>query len=103
MLRRFLGDGGTPPSWDDKARIRAELFSVERLEEHSRSLAAAQAVTPDKRKGASLAKQLTENEAVLVAAYRDIAEAVDTGAAGAQMACPASPLRMNSASTPSLT
>ena len=57
------------------------MFSVERLEEHARSLAAAQGVTPGERNGASLAKRLAENEAVLFAAYRDIAEAVDTGAA----------------------
>ena len=80
-LRRLLGDTGPRPPWDDSAPIRAELFSVERLEEHARSLAAAQAVTPGERKGASLVKRLAENEAVLVAAYRDIAEAVDAGAA----------------------
>ena len=43
-LRRLLGARGPPPPWDDGAPIRAELFSVERLEEHARSLAAAQAV-----------------------------------------------------------
>ncbi len=80
-LRRLLGNTGPNPPWDDSAPIRAELFSVERLEEHARSLAAAQAVTPGERKGASLVKRLAENEAVLVAAYRDIAEAVDAGAA----------------------
>jgi len=80
-LRRLLGDTGPHPPWDDSAPIRAELFSVERLEEHARSLAAAQGVTPGERNGASLAKRLAENEAVLFAAYRDIAEAVDTGAA----------------------
>ena len=51
------GLGPTPP-WDDGAPIRAELFSVERLEEHARSLAAAQVVTPGRVKGASLAKRL---------------------------------------------
>ena len=45
--------------------IRSELFSVERLEEHARSLAAAQAVTPGEVKGASLAQRLADNEAVL--------------------------------------
>ena len=38
-LRRLLGDTGPHPPWDDSAPIRAELFSVERLEEHARSLA----------------------------------------------------------------
>ena len=80
-LRRRLANAGPAPPWDDDAPIRAELFSVERLEEHARSLAVAQPVTPGERDGASLAKRLTENEAVLVAAYRDIAKAVDAGAA----------------------
>lgn len=78
---RFQGDAGLSPPWNDSAPIRAELFSVERLEEHGRSLAAAQPVMPGERKGASLVKRLTDNETVLVAAYRDIAEAVDAGAA----------------------
>ena len=38
-LRRLLGDTGPYPPWDDSTPIRAELFSVERLEEHARSLA----------------------------------------------------------------
>ena len=76
-LRRLLGEARLSPPWDDGAPIRAELFSVERLEEHARSLAAAQGVTLGERKGASLAKRLTDNETVLVAAYHDIAEAID--------------------------
>ena len=80
-LRRFLASAGAGPPWDDKAPIRAELLSVERLEEHARSLAAAQTVTPGERKGAPLAKRLAGTEAVLVAAYRHIAAAVDAGAA----------------------
>ena len=80
-LRRLLGDTGPTAPWDDTAPIRAELFSVERLEDHARSLAAAQTVVPGERSGAQLAKRLAENDAVLVAAYRDIAEAVAAGAA----------------------
>ena len=80
-LRRLLGETGPHPPWDDGAPIRAELFSVERLEEHARSLAAAQAVMAGDRKGAPLARRLAENEAVLLAAYRDVAEAVEAGAA----------------------
>jgi hypothetical protein len=78
-LRRLLGVTGPHPPWDDSAPIRAELFSVERLGEHARSLAAAQGVMAGERKGASLAKRLAENEAVLLSAYRDIAKAVDAG------------------------
>ena len=80
-LRRFWGAARPTPPWDDSAPIRAELFSVERLEEHARSLAAAQTVSPGELKGASLAKRLADNEAVLLAAYRDVAEAIDAGAA----------------------
>jgi cyclic beta-1,2-glucan synthetase len=80
-LRHIFGATGPRATWNDEAPIRAELFSVERLEEHARSLAAAQAITPGERDRPSLAKRLAENEAVLVAAYRDVAEAVDMGAA----------------------
>jgi cyclic beta-1,2-glucan synthetase len=80
-LRGLIGSALPRPPWDDAAPIRAELFSVERLEEHARSLAAAQPVTLRKVKGASLTKRIADNEAVLLAAYRDIAEAVDEGAA----------------------
>ncbi len=76
-----MGARGPSPPWDDGAPIRAELFSVERLEEHAHSLATAQAVTPGHVKGASLAERLADNEAVLLAAYRDVAKAVDAGAA----------------------
>ena len=79
-LRRLLGNTGPHPPWDDSAPIRAELFSVERLEEHARSLAAAQGVMAGEQKGAPLTKRLAENEAELLAAYREIAEAVDAGA-----------------------
>ena len=80
-LRGLIGSALPKPPWDDAAPIRAELFSVERLEEHARSLAAAQPETLRKVKGVSLAKRIADNEAVLLAAYRDIAEAVDEGAA----------------------
>lgn len=75
LLRR----AGPTPLWGDGAPIRAELFSVERLEEHARSLAAAQTVTRAKARGASLAGRLRDDEAVLIEAYRDIAAAVDAG------------------------
>lgn len=80
-LRGLLSDIGPRPPWDDTSPIRSELFSIERLEEHARSLAAAQSVLAGDHRGASLAGRLSDNEAVLHAAYRDIAEAVDAGAA----------------------
>ncbi len=56
--------------------IRAELFGVERLEEHARSLAAAQEVTPEPCKGRNLLPRVRENAQVLLAAYRSIATTV---------------------------
>ena len=81
LLRRLQGARGQTPPWDDGAPIRSELFSAERLEEHARSLAAAQVVTPGQVKGALLARRLADNEAVLLAAYRDVAEAIGEGEA----------------------
>ena len=48
---------------------------MERLEEHARSLAAAQPVTPKPAKVHPLARRLVDNEAVLLHAYRTIAQA----------------------------
>jgi cyclic beta-1,2-glucan synthetase len=54
--------------------ICAELFSVERLEQHAESLAAAQHVSESKRaRGRSLASRLRDNSRVLLDAYRSIA------------------------------
>jgi cyclic beta-1,2-glucan synthetase len=55
--------------------IRAELFSVERLEQHAESLAAAQRVTSNPRKIRRLAPRLYENTRVLGEAHRAIVKA----------------------------
>src|SRR5680860_157299 len=62
--------------WNNREPIRAELFSVERLEEHARSLAATQPVTPKTAKGSPLGSRLVDNEAVLLHAYLTIAKAI---------------------------
>src|SRR6185437_13749284 len=80
-LRRLIGVFSPKPPWDDGAPIRSELFSVERLEEHAKSLAASQAVTSREVKRASVVQRLADNEAVLLAAYHSVAEAVDAGEA----------------------
>jgi len=80
-VSRLLRIDRPRPLWDDGAPIRAELFSVERLEEHARSLAAAQTVTPREIRGASLSIRLADDEAVLLAAYRDVADDIAEGAA----------------------
>jgi len=56
--------------------IRAELFSIERLEQHAESLAAAQPVTTRPKIGRRLAARLRENGRVLLDAYRAIADAI---------------------------
>ena len=54
---------------------------MERLEEHARSLAAAQPVTPKPAKVYPLARRLVDNEAVLLHAYRTIAQAASEDSA----------------------
>ncbi|MEO6947908.1 MAG: glycosyl transferase, partial [Nitrobacter sp.] len=54
------------------APIRAELFSVERLVQHAASLAAAQHITHNPKRGRPLAKRLYDNSSVLTETYRAI-------------------------------
>ena len=56
--------------------IRAELFSIERLEQHAESLAAAQAVTPEPDAGRPLIPRVLENGRVLLEYYRATAKAI---------------------------
>ena len=56
--------------------IRAELFGIERLEQHGESLAAAQRSTEKPARGRNLLPRVRENGRVLLAAYRNIVEAV---------------------------
>ena len=56
--------------------IRAELFSVERLEQHGESLAVAQRVAPMPQLGLPLDRRLRENTRVLSDTYRTIVQAV---------------------------
>ena len=56
--------------------IRAEIFGIERLEEHAESLAAAHAVTEKPTRGRNLLPRVRENARVLLAGYRNIAETV---------------------------
>jgi cyclic beta-1,2-glucan synthetase len=75
---RGRGSSATPSSlWHSGDPVREELFSAERLEQHARSLAAAQPVTSRPAKGNSLAGRLADNGAVLLDAYRAIAKAID--------------------------
>ncbi|MGH8699834.1 MAG: glycosyl transferase, partial [Burkholderiales bacterium] len=80
FLRAF-GRAAQAAPWDNEESIREELFSIERLEQHAESLAAAQPVTAGPASGRSLAVRLKENESILLGAYRAIARAVGEGRA----------------------
>ncbi|MBF6606333.1 MAG: hypothetical protein IVW53_12195 [Chloroflexi bacterium] len=56
--------------------IVAELFSVERLEQHAQTLAAAQTVTATPRRGHAVRPRIAENGRVLVESYRILARAI---------------------------
>ena len=76
LIRRIFVHAPSVSPWTNRDPIRAELFSVERLEEHARSLAVAQPVTPKVAKGYQLAGRLVDNEALLLHAYRTMAKAI---------------------------
>ncbi len=59
--------------------IRAELFSIERLEQHAHSLAEAQAVSRSKGSSRKLEARLRDNDLTLRAAYRSISDSVQEG------------------------
>src|SRR5581483_4714792 len=80
LAQRAFAEPLGPSPWDERP-IRAELFSIERLEEHARSLAAAQTLSARPARADGLSRRLADNEAVLVAAYRDVADAIDKGQA----------------------
>ncbi|HVV64396.1 MAG TPA: glucoamylase family protein [Rhizomicrobium sp.] len=76
-LRSFGQDARRPPD----PPIRAELFSIERLEQHAESLAKAQRVDPRRRAGRPLAPRLYRNTQVLTQAYRAIVRSARAGQA----------------------
>ncbi|MEO7640891.1 MAG: hypothetical protein ABIU07_05735, partial [Ramlibacter sp.] len=61
------------------APVRQELFGIERLEQHAESLAAAQPVSVRPPAVLSLHRRLDDNAAVLLAAYRGSAAALEMG------------------------
>ena len=67
--------------WDSQAEpigepIRAELFSVERLEEHARSLAKSQQLGRAPARFRKISRRLTDNGVTLLAAYRELSQAI---------------------------
>ena len=75
-LSGFLPKISSVPSWAGDEVIREELFSVERLEQHAESLAAAQSVSSQPETGRPLTKRVRDNDEALLAAYRVIAAAI---------------------------
>lgn len=59
--------------------MRAELFSVERLESHAETLATSQQVSKKPRRVQALTVRLTENAAVLLQAFRISSAEVEAG------------------------
>ncbi|HEY4609494.1 MAG TPA: hypothetical protein VIH06_09825, partial [Ilumatobacteraceae bacterium] len=57
-------------------RIVAELFSIERLEQHAHTLAQAQTVTDTPNRGHAIQRRVADNGRVLVNAYRVLAQAI---------------------------
>jgi len=77
LIDRLIRREPSALPWLSGDPVRAELFSVERLEEHARSLAVAQPVTAKPARGHPLAGRLADNGATLLNAYREIASAID--------------------------
>ncbi|MEX0848312.1 MAG: protein ndvB, partial [Ilumatobacteraceae bacterium] len=74
------GLGRTPRRAADAGKVEdpivAELFSVERLEQHGRTLAVAQRVRSGPDRGEPIRPRVTDNGRVLVDAYRLLATAI---------------------------
>ena len=79
LLLRIVGACRAPPFWSDKAPVREELFGVERLEQHARSLALAQTIAARPLRVPSLHRRLDANARVLLLAYRASASELEAG------------------------
>ncbi len=81
LMKRIARHRSPDAPWDDEAILREEIFSIERLEEHARSLAAAQQITRRRGGHRRLGARLAANESVLLTTYRALAAAVGEGRA----------------------
>ncbi|GCD55969.1 hypothetical protein NBRC3222_1306 [Acetobacter pasteurianus NBRC 3222] len=81
FLRGLFGGHGPVNIQDDHFPIKSEIFGIERLEAHARSLAVAQAIVPARhnRRGQPLKRRLAENAAVLAAANETVTKASQRG------------------------
>src|SRR5262249_29674540 len=80
-MQRVGGVASTRAPWDSEETIRSEPFSIDRLEQHGRSLAEAQPIALRVKTVRSLHARLRENARILLAAHRAIAAAVASGGA----------------------
>jgi cyclic beta-1,2-glucan synthetase len=81
LFSRVLGRTHLNAPWHNRKPVREELFSIERLEEHARSLAVAQPVAQRSERGHRLAARLADNADSLLDAYRRISKAIEQGRA----------------------
>lgn len=79
LLKAILGSHKTAVPWHDPTPVREELFSVERLEQHAKSLARAQSITTRPPKVSTLHARLNDNANTLLAAYRASAAELEKG------------------------
>lgn len=87
LVRRAFGRARPASTWQGQDPIREELFSIGRLEDHARSLAAAQPVAPPQVRRAhwlppgedALTRRLAGNGAALLRCYQSIMAAVESG------------------------
>jgi cyclic beta-1,2-glucan synthetase len=80
LLRERWFTARRPDSpWNDTAPVRQELFSVERLEQHAQSLAAAQTISDRPPRVSSLRRRLDDNASLLLKAYRSSAAELESG------------------------
>jgi cyclic beta-1,2-glucan synthetase len=66
-----IGFSGAAPDGSDQP-IRSAIYSLERLEEHARSLAAEHRLARDPRRGHGISRRLQDNARALAQAYRSI-------------------------------
>jgi cyclic beta-1,2-glucan synthetase len=79
ISRTIFGSRATATPWHDSAPVREALFSVERLEQHARSLAEAQSITTHPPRVFTLHARLNDNANTLLAAYRASAAELEKG------------------------
>ena len=68
--------GRVRPQAELEEPILGELFSVERLEQHAQTLAAAHTITDAPRRGHAVGPRIAENGRVLLESYRVLARAI---------------------------